>query len=534
MTSFEKLLVLLAAVVVLAGVARWTRVSDPVVLLLGGLALGFVPGVPSPELDPDVVFFVFLPPLLYSAAFLATGPDLREHAPSLGVLAFGLVLATACAVAAVAHYVAELPWAVAFVLGAILGPTDPVSATAVVQRLGAPRRIETLLEGEALINDGTGLTAYTVAIGVVGAGTFSLLSSAGKFVLVAAGGAAIGAAIGWAASFVRRRSSDANLDIATALLTAYAAYIIADRVGTSGILATVAAGIVVQWRSETFSAPAARLQSQGFWELVTFLLNALLFLLVGFQFSAVVDGIEGRDALTLAVAALAVAVAAVALRIAWMLVMTPFVARAADGDPDRPTLRREQVVMGWSGMRGALSLAAALAIPLRTGGQPFPERSLVIFLTYTTILLTLVPAALTLPALLRRLGLAQSDARRRQATEARRRLAHAALERIEGLAGHEELPEPAANRLRGIQEARLQRLEAALDGDREGPEEPGAERRARRELVAAQRRELAQLRRDGLPADTAREIQRELDLEESRLGLSVSRARAAWRRGRPR
>ena len=520
MAPFDTMLVLLAVVVVLAGAARAFGVSYPIVLLVGGLALGFIPGAPSPDLDPDVVFFVFLPPLLYSAAFLATGPDLREHAPMLGVLAIGLVLATACAVAATAHFAAGLPWPVAFVLGAVLGPTDPVAATAVVRRVGAPRRIETLLEGEALINDGTGLTAYTVAVGVVGAGTFSLLSSAGRFVLVAVGGAAVGTAIGWVASAARRRSADANLDIAIALLTAYAAYLLADRVGTSGILATVAAGLVVQRRSELHSAPASRLQTNGFWELVTFLLNALLFLLVGLQFSAVVNGIEGRDAATLVLAALALGAAVVALRIAWMLVMVPFVARAAaDGDArSRAIVRREQLVMGWSGMRGALSLAAALAIPLLAGGAPFPDRSLVIFLTYTTILLTLVPAALSLPALLRRLGLAQSEDRRREATEARLRLGHAALERLEALAGEEELPEGTANRLRDLHEARLRRLESALGGDRVDRQRSGGDQRARRELVNAQRRKLVELRRGGLPADTAREIQRELDLEESRLG----------------
>jgi CPA1 family monovalent cation:H+ antiporter len=521
MNRFETMAVLLAAVVVLAGLARAIGVADPIVLLLGGLALGFLPGAPSPDLDPDVVFFVFLPPLLYSAAYLATGPDLREHALSLGTLAIGLVLATACAVAVVAHFAAGLPWAVAFVLGAVLGPTDPVSATAIVRRVGAPRRIETLLEGEALINDGTGLTAYTVAVGVVGAGTFSLLSSVGEFVLVATGGVAIGAATGWMASAVRRRSADANLEIAIALLTAYAAYILGDRAGTSGILAAVAAGIVVQRRSEARSAPSARLRSQSFWELVTFLLNAVLFLLVGLQFSDVIDGIEGRDAVTLAGAAAAVAGVIIALRLAWMLTMTPFVARATEDDqpPQRATVRREQLVMGWCGMRGALSLAAALAIPLQaTGGGPFPARSLVIFLTYTTILLTLVPAALSLPVLLRRLGLAETGARRRETIEARRRLAHAALEQLEALAGDDSLPEATVNRLRGIHEARLERLESQLgDDDDERAHRTGDERRARQELLAAQRRELAELRGGGLPADTARELLRELDLEESRL-----------------
>lgn len=249
-------------------------------------------------------------------------------------------------------------------------------------------------------------------------------------------------------------------------------------------------------------------------------MNALLFLLIGLQFPEVLDGIEDRAAGTLAFAAGAIVLALLGLRLAWMLAMAPFVARATDDDEPqhRSIVRREQIVMGWSGMRGALSLAAALAIPLSAGGAAFPDRSLVIFLTYTTILLTLIPPALTLPALLRRLGLAETDARRREATEARRRLAHAALHRLESLAGEEEISEAAADRLRGIQEARLERLETALDGTRTNGGDDDGDRRVRRELVAAQRRQLAELRREGLPADAAREIQRELDLDESRLG----------------
>jgi Na+/H+ antiporter len=513
--SLETMLLLFAAAVVLAGAARVAGIPYPVLLVLGGLGIGFIPGAPSPELDPDVVLYGFLPPLLYSAAFLTTSADLREHALSLGVLAVGLVLATACGVAVVAHFAADLSWPVAFVLGAILGPTDPVSATAVVRRVGAPRRIETLLEGEALINDGTGLTAYTVAVGVVGAGAFSLGDSVLKFAAVAAGGAAIGVAVGWVSAFARRRTQDANLEISIALLTAYAAYVLADRAGTSGILGAVAAGLTVQRAAETRSAPATRLQSEAFWELVTFLLNALLFLLVGLQFSAVVDGIEGRDAGTLALSVAAVGAALIVLRVVWMLTMSPFVARAAEA-PDRRTLRREQLVMGWSGMRGALSLAAALALPLEAAGDPFPARSLVIFLTYTTILITLVPPALTLPPLLRRLGLAQSDARRRETTEARRELAHAALERIEHLAREDDLPEPAAERLRSVFETRLKRLESSLEGDEDGSS--ATDRGARHAIVEAQRTQLARLRREGLPADIARELRRDLDLEESRLG----------------
>ena len=256
-----------------------------------------------------------------------------------------------------------------------------------------------------MINDGTGLTAYTVAGGVVGVGTFALGESLLEFVVVALGGAAIGTAIGWLATLARRHTDHSNMEIAIALLTAYASSVLADQAGVSGVLGAVAAGLVVQRSSESISGPSTRLQSLAFWEIVTFLLNVLLFLLVGLQFSSVVDGIEGSDTGRLVLSAAAVGGGVVALRMAWMLTMTPFVARAAaeDEPPDRRLLRREQVVMGWSGMRGALSLAAALAVPLEAGEAPFPGRSLLIFLTYTTILLTLVLPALTLPALLRRL-----------------------------------------------------------------------------------------------------------------------------------
>ncbi len=515
MSRIESLILLLGVVVALAGLARAAGLPYPIVLLLGGLALGFIPGLPSPQLEPDVVFYVFLPPLLYSAAFLATGPDLRRHAASLGVLAVGLVLATACAVAAAAHAVAGLPWTVAFVLGAVLGPTDPVSATAIIQRVGAPRRIETVLEGEALINDGTGLTAYTVALTVVGTGAFSLGDSALRFVLGASGGVAIGVAVGALATVLRRWIRDANIEISIGLLTAYTAYIAADRAGASGVLGAVAAGIVVQRRAESRSGPATRIQSQAFWEVATFLLNALLFLLVGLQFSAVLDGIQSHATGRLIGAAALVGVVVIALRMAWMLTMTPFVARAGgDERVDRRQLRGEQLVLGWSGMRGALSLAAALAIPLRSHNAPFPDRSLVIYLTYTTILLTLVAPALTLPAVLRRLGLG-GGRRGQERLDARRALEHAALERLETLARDDGLSEATATRLRSLHEARLERLGDGVDD----PDHAGAAgRRARLALVEAQREELARLRREGLPADAARELQHDLDLEESRLG----------------
>ena len=282
------------------------------------------------------------------------------------------------------------------------------------------------------------------------------------------------------------------------------------------MLARLPPGFTVQRAAETSQPTPTRLQPGRSGSSSRSCSTSFLFLLVGLQFSSVIDGIEGRDAGTLILAAAAVGAGLIALRVMWMLTMSPFVARAAEA-PDRRTLRREQLVMGWSGMRGALSLAAALALPLASDGDPFPARSLRhLPHVHDDPPITLVPPALTLPPLLRRLGLAQSEARRRETNEARRDLAHAALERIERLARNDELPEGAAERLRGVYETRLHRLESTLDGDDD--RSSGGDRNARHGIVEAQRTQLARLRREGLPADIARELRRDLDLEESRLG----------------
>jgi Na+/H+ antiporter len=521
--DIEVVLAVVAAVVVLTGVARRVGIAYPVVLTLGGLVFGLVPGVPSPRLDPDLVFFVFLPPLLYSAAYLSPATELRDRAAAIGALAVGLVLVTAAGVAVVAHVLTGMDWAVAFVLGAALGPTDPVSASAVIRDVGAPNRIETVLEGEALVNDGTALTLLAVALAAVGSSGVSLPGAVGRFAVIACGGVAIGAAVGWASTLIRRRVDDAELEIATSLLTAYVSYILADRLGTSGVLGAVAAGLVVQLRAAGIQSARTRLQGMAFWSVLVFLGNASLFLLVGLQFGAVVDGIHDHDVWRLLGYAAAVAGVVIALRIAWMMLGTPLVARATEVSErhERRMLRREQLTMGWCGMRGALSLAAALTVPLTHDGAPFPDRSLLIFLTFTTILVTLPLPALTLPWLLRRLGLSQSGQRRDQRLRAELRLAHAALARLDELDGG-ELPGEVLRRARDVQDLRVDRLESRLDADGDGSQktrrDARAARRVLRELLEAQRRELAEAARDrAVPGDVARELEDQLDFEESRL-----------------
>jgi monovalent cation/hydrogen antiporter len=518
----ELLIGLVLAAAVLAGIARALSIAYPVALILGGLGLGFVPGLPAPRLDPDLVFLIFLPPLVYSAAFTSSTRALRKNVRPIGLLATGLVLATMAAVGAAAHLLAGLPWGPAFVLGAVLAPTDPVAATAVLGRLGAPQRIGTILEGEALINDGTGLTVYKIAVAAVVGGTFGVGDSLLRFVTTAAGGVAIGLLAGWLSSEVRRRIEEPTIEISVSLLTAYLAYLPADRVGASGILAAVAAGLVVGHRSATVLSATTRLQTLGFWEVVTFLLDSVLFLLIGLQFPSILADL-GAPSPWRALLDVAIVIGALAVvRLAWMFGVSGAV-RLLDrrGRAEPPVSPRERLVLGVCGMRGAVSLAAVLAVPLTVEtGAAFPDRARIIFLTYCAILVTLVVPALGLPALLRRLGLASSGRDREREVRARIEMAHAALAKIEEAAEHDDAEERELREVRHRYRARIERLEPELDED--GRDEAAAAsatvRRLRRAAVDAERRRLGQLRRDqSIGVDVERRLERELDLEESRL-----------------
>ena len=293
-------LVLMVAVGGLSVLAGTVRVPYPILLVLGGLVLGFVPGVPPAELPPDLVLVLFLPPLLYSAAFFSSPRDLRADLRAISLLAVGLVLATMSAVAAVAHtLVGGLPWAAAFALGAIVSPTDPLAATAIARRLGVPRRLVTVLEGESLVNDATALVAYRLAVGAVVAGSFTLWAAGVRFVAGAVGGVAIGLAVGWLLAEARRRIEDPVVEIVLSVVTGYAAYLPADRLGASGVLAAVTAGLYVGWRAPELASPATRLLGFSFWEVLVYLLNAVLFVLVGLQLRPILSGVSGYSAAVL-------------------------------------------------------------------------------------------------------------------------------------------------------------------------------------------------------------------------------------------
>lgn len=520
MHGIELFVALLLVATVLAGIARYINVHYAIVLVLGGVVLGLIPGLSTPRIDPNVVLFIFLPPLIYAAAFGSSTQDLRAHAVSIGLLAVGLVLATMGAVAVVAHAVAGIGWGPAFVLGAILGPTDPIAATAVLRRVGAPGRVSTILEGEALVNDATALTAYKVAVAAVVSGHFSLSSGVLHFVGDSAGGVAVGVVAGWLSVEVRRRIDESQIEISISLLTAYLAYLPADRLGFSGVLAAVAAGMYAGSRTEAMLSPSSRLRALGFWDALTFLLEAVLFLEIGLQLRYIDHGLHVVTPLAYAAAVIATLMA---LRMAWMFVV-PGLVRLADprerGEPPR-TRRAELVVLGWSGMRGGVSLAAALALPTVTAaGGAFPHRSIVVFVAYVTIAVTLLLPGLTLSRLVRLLGLGEEEALAREEARARIQLAHAALRHIEEVADREQLEEAIVDQVRMSYELRIERLESRMDGTARGDDATVAHRvrQLRRELVGVERERLHELRRRGkVSAQSQRRIGHELDLEEARL-----------------
>ena len=518
---------LFVAVAGLTSLARKLSVPYPIVLVVAGLVLGFLPGVPEVELPPDLVLVIFLPPLLYYAAFFSSPRDLRAELPGISLFALGLVLVTMCVVAVVAHAVVDgLPWAVAFALGAIVSPTDPIAATAIMRRLGAPRRIVTIVEGESLANDATALVAYRLAVGAAVGGSFSLTQAALEFVVASFGGAAVGLAAGWLIAEVRRRLDDPPVEITISLLTGYAAYVPAEQLGLSGILAAVAAGLYIGWRSPEIASPRMRIQGFATWDILVFLLNATLFLLIGLQLEAILDRLAGRPVATLIGYAALISAVVVAVRIAWLFT-TPHEIRALDGRPadrERRLDARARLVIGWAGMRGAVSLAAALALPLETEtGAPFPHRDLILLLVFAVILSTLVLQGLTLPALIRRLGIRDDGAEEeREELQARLATAEAALAELDALAGEPWTRPDTIERMRRLFDYRRRRFAArggAVHDD--GYEERSlAYQRSLRAVIAAQRRALIRLRNEGAISDQVmRAVERELDLEETRLEI---------------
>ena len=514
---------LLLVIAAVGAVAQRTQVPYPILLVFCGAGLGFLPGVDGFDLDPDLVLLIFLPPLLYAAAFFNNPRELARNVRPIGLLSIGLVAATMVGVAVVAHAVVGLTWPAAFVLGAVVSPTDVVAPATIVRRLGVPRRLITVIEGENLTNDWTALTIYKFAIAAVVTGTFSLAETAPQFLLTGIGGVAVGLLVGWLTQQLRRRLDDPPTEITVSLITGYAAYLPAEELGLSGVIAAVTVGLYMGWYASELTTPATRMQLTGIWGSLEFLLNAVLFVLVGLQLPTVLDGLSGESPGELAVWAAAVCGAVILIRLAWVFVATyaprKYSLRLRERDPAPPW--RITLIVGWCSMRGSVALAAALAIPQTIeSGASFPNRDLIIFLAYTVIFATLVLQGLTLPALIRRLGIEGDDLDEREEMAARLRAAEAAIARVDELAGEEWVHDDTAERTRGLYEFRRRRFSERVDGEGDGTIDERSDRYQRllHEVIAAERRAIIELRNRGEITDQVmRRVERDLDLEEARL-----------------
>jgi Na+/H+ antiporter len=501
--DIEFVILLLGAAALLVRLAWSISVPYPIVLVVGGLAIGLVPGLPDLELDPDIVFLVFLPPLLHAAAWQSSPRELRAELRPLALLSIGLVLVTMCAVAAVAHAIVPgMSWEAAFVLGAIVGPTDPVAAIATFSRIGAPARLRLLVEGEAMINDGTALVAYRVALVAAVEGTFSAGDALLDFVASAAGGVAVGVAVGWLGTQAIRRQSDVALSIFVTVIVAYSSYILAEEAHVSGVLAAVGSGIYSGWNAHSAMDAGTRLSGVAFWGVMIFGLEALLFVLLGLQAPEIADDI---DVAGIALQALAVAFTVIAVRMAWSAIPAGGFGASA----------RERIAVGWAGMRGAISLAAALAVPIEV-----EERPEILLLTFGVILVTLLGQGLTLPPLLKRLKLPAANPWSPDEATARLEAAQAALDRLDELEEEGAAAEPL-RRLRELYRTRFALCVAVLGGG-ELPEDGRAELHEygamRRELIAVERASLLALRNEGrVRLEIVRKVERDLDLDEARV-----------------
>ena len=517
------LALLLAVGLILIALSQFVRIPYPILLVLGGAVIGFLPGAPEVHLNPDLVLVAVLPPLLYGGAFFTSLRELRLNVRAISLLAVGLVLVTMLAVAAVAH--AAIPgfaWPEAFVLGAIVSPTDPTAASAIAERLGLPSRLVALIEGESLVNDGTALVAYRFAVAAVVTGSFSLFDASWNFVLNVVGGIAVGLVVGYLIRQLRRRLHDPPVEITIALLSGYFAYLPARALGVSGVLAAVTVGIYMGWHTPELTTAQTRLQGQAVWEIVFLLLNGLLFGLVGLQLPSILDALSSRSTADVIRYAMLVSLVVIGCRVAWLVAtyLVASVSGRARADDPAPSWQAKAVV-AWSGMRGAVSLAAALALPLTTdAGTRFPDRNLIIFITFGVIFSTLVLQGLTLAPLIRMVDLDDGGLAEREETKARIRAAEAALQRLEELAGEEWVLDDTAERLRGLYNFRQDRFRSRFDPDGDGAIEDRSQayQRLRRELLDAERRAVQDLRAQGTIGDDAmRSIVRDLDLEDARL-----------------
>ena len=519
----EPIVLLLTLVAVLVVLANKLETPYPVVLVLGGLAVSLIPSLPAVRLDPNLVLFFFLPPLLYPAALFTSWRDFRRNLQPILYLAIGLVLMTTTVVAWVAHaLIPGFPWAAALALGAIVSPPDAIAAEAGLKRLRVPARIQAVLSGESLVNDATALVAYQFAVAAMITGQFSLGSASLRFIFAGAGGTLLGLLVGGAMRWVQRRLDDPPVQVTISLLTPFSAYLLAERCGLSAVLATVSAGVYLGWHAPTQTV-RFRLQAQVFWEIVAFLLNGFIFIMIGLQLPDILRRLHDESWARLTAYALSVCATVVVVRIAWVFPATYLPHWLGLGKCSRDPVPswQQSVIVAWAGMRGVVSLAAAFALPITlANGQPFPGRNYILFLTFCVILTTLVLQGLSLPWLIRKLRVKDDGLIENEERTARLKANEAAVDFIERKALEENFPEEVMARVRAEYCDRIQQLN--LCGD--ATENPSGEistpiyQRLQYGALKVERETIIALRNSQEINDEAlRHIQRDLDLAEARL-----------------
>jgi CPA1 family monovalent cation:H+ antiporter len=521
---FQTVLILMALLAAVALIARRLQVAPAILLMLAGVALGFVPGVPNIELAPELVLLIVLPPLIYSAGVAMSWREFKNNLRPIGLLAIGCVVFTTCAVAVATHYLLGFPWGVGFVLGAIVSPPDVVAPLAIARRLRLPRRLLVVLEGEGLANDATALVLYRYAVAAVSTGLFSLPTAAGNFALIFVGEIIFGVAVGWLSLRLRRWARDPQVEITLSLLTPYLAFWVPEHFGGSGVLATVATGLYVSWNGPLLISSATRLQGIFFWDLVIYLIEGLLFLLTGLELRALIIKANDVPVAEIFVAIALTSAICIVARFAWVFPATylPRWLSKSLRERDPSPHWKSVFVLAFTGVRGAVSLAAALALPLTLpGGEAFPYRGLILIVAFGVICVTLVGLGLSLPFVVRLLGLAhvsEHEHRHERDAElkARRDALDAAKRSLETLTQERKLAQEVVAHLEARHATRLRQLP---DDDDVSNEHMARSAAIQRELIETERAFLYSLLKEGRITDeTRRRLERDLDLEEASLG----------------
>ena len=525
--TFQILVLLLVVISAVAVLAKRLKIPPAILLVITGVGLALVPGLPTLQLAPDLVLVLVLPPVIYWSAVKMSWGDFRFNLRPITLLAVGCVVFTTIAVAAATHWLLGFPWPIGFVLGAVVSPPDPVAPLAIARRLQIPKRLLVILEGEGLANDATALVLYRFAVSAVSVGSFSFGEAVGSLAATVAGEIVWGVGVGWLMLRIRHWVRDPSIEILLSVLTPFVAYWPPERLGGTGVLATVAAGLYVSWNGPGLINAATRLQGVFFWDFLTYLIEGMVFLITGLQARTLLPGIHRYSIFELTIAAILVSAVVIVTRFVWMYPaihlprwLIPAVRRK---DPSPPWQRT--FVLAFTGVRGVVSLAAALAIPFTIAdGSAFPDRDLILFLTFSVIFVTLVGEGLSLPFVTRALGLAHAGRRERQAErdeeyEARRRAIEAAIERLDRLATQRQFPESIVEPIRVRGRQRLEHVEhRSKDGDGHPKKLVELSDEIESLLIDAERDLIINLYRAGELNDEARRrVDRELDLREARL-----------------